>query len=99
MINETYYFQHFPDVPKRVPKQLRSHHMFKKIIISAHTILKNFGREALSSTSLEIYSGTKKSTIYNYFPSLDAIVMEALYLEMRKVQKERSLNEIGNVSA
>jgi len=82
--------QHFPDVPRRLPKQNRSELIYKKIVSSAHKILSEYGRKGLSTTTIEVVSGVKKSTIYHYFPNLDAIVMEAIYLEIQKVKEEAS---------
>lgn len=66
-----------PDaVMRRQPKQERSIKVVTSIINAAHDILLQYGRDGLSTTSLEVVSGIPKSSIYQYFPNLDAIIFE-----------------------
>ena len=64
------------DEMRRQPKQARAKKAVNAIVESAHHILLEHGRDALSTTSLEVLSGVPKSSIYQYFPNLDAIVFE-----------------------
>lgn len=61
---------------RRKPKQARAKKAVNAIVEAAHHILLEHGRSALSTTSLEVVSGVPKSSIYQYFPNLDAIVFE-----------------------
>ena len=68
-----------PDRMRRIPKQLRSKRMVSAIVEAAFAILNEHGRKGLSTTSLEQVSGVPKSTTYDYFPNLDAVVAEVYY--------------------
>ncbi|AMO68500.1 TetR family transcriptional regulator [gamma proteobacterium BDW918] len=68
---------------RRKPIQDRSKKVVAAIVDAAHKILLENGREALSTTSLEVVSGVPKSSIYQYFPNLDAIVFEVYRVVMR----------------
>lgn len=63
-------------VMRRQPKQERSIRVVTTIVDAALEILLEHGREGLSTTSLEVVSGVPKSSIYQYFPNLEAIIFE-----------------------
>jgi AcrR family transcriptional regulator len=65
-----------PEPMRRVPKQERSRMMVRAIVDAALRILREHGRAGLSTTALELVSGVPKASIYDYFPSLDAVVAE-----------------------
>lgn len=71
---------------RRQPQQERSRRMVLAIIQAAHAILLEHGREGLSTTALEAVSGVGKSSIYQYFPNLDAIVFEVYRHVIRQCQ-------------
>ncbi len=68
---------------RRRPKQDRSKKVVDAIVGAAHQILLEHGRSGLSTTSLELVSGIPKSSIYQYFPNLDAIVFEVYRVVIR----------------
>lgn len=72
------------DAMRRRPKQGRSIKVVNAIVDAAYRILVEHGRDALSTTSIEVVSGVPKSSIYQYFPNLDAIVFEVYRLVIRK---------------
>lgn len=63
--------------------------MVLAIVQAARFILLQHGREGLTTTALETVSGVPKSSIYQYFPNLDAIVFEVF----REVIRECQLSE------
>ena len=79
-----------PDAMRRTPKQLRSRRMVNAIVDAARTILHNEGREALSTTSLELVSGVSKASIYQYFPNLEAVVAEVFHDVIRQRITDKS---------
>ncbi|MCB1667177.1 MAG: TetR/AcrR family transcriptional regulator [Pseudomonadales bacterium] len=72
-----------PDPMRRIPQQERSRRMVAAIVEAGLKILCEHGREGLSTTSLELVSGVPKSTIYEYFPNLDAVVAEVFHFVIR----------------
>jgi len=75
-----------PDTMRRTPQQERSRRMVNAIVDAAYKILLEHGRESLSTTSLELVSGVPKSSIYQYFPNLDAVVAEVFHSVIRTCQ-------------
>lgn len=73
-----------PDPMRRAPQQLRSRRMVNAIVESAYKILREQGREGLSTTALEVVSGVTKASIYQYFPNLDAVVAEVFHDVLRE---------------
>ncbi|MCB1668522.1 MAG: TetR/AcrR family transcriptional regulator [Porticoccaceae bacterium] len=71
-------------VMRRQPKQERSIRVVNAIVDAAHEILLEHGRDGLTTTILEVVSGIPKSSIYQYFPDLDAIVFEVYRLVIRE---------------
>ena len=59
---------------RKRPHQPRSVALVDALKISAREILKTEGRQALSLQRLSDYSGVAVSSIYEYFPTLDALV-------------------------
>ncbi|MAZ90075.1 MAG: hypothetical protein CL693_20775 [Cellvibrionaceae bacterium] len=83
-----------PDAMRRVPQQLRSRRMVNAIVDAAGQILRQQGREGLSTTSLEVVSGVTKGSIYQYFPNLDAVVAEVFHDVIRQRMAEWSAAQI-----
>lgn len=77
-----------PDSMRRKPKQDRSKRVVDNIVTAAFEILQQYGRDGLSTSTLELVSGVPKSTIYEYFPSLDAVVAEVFHFVIRSSQTE-----------
>lgn len=75
--------------------------MVKAVLDAAFYILSEYGRSALSTTSLEVSSGVPKSSIYSYFPNLDAIVAEVFRRVIREhqVRGYREFREKNHVTA
>lgn len=69
---------------RREPKQERSIRVVNTIVEAAYKILLEHGREGLTITTLELVSGVPKSSIYQYFPNLDATVFEVYRLVIRE---------------
>ncbi|MEX1670986.1 TetR/AcrR family transcriptional regulator [Zhongshania guokunii] len=69
---------------RREPKQERSRRMVLAIEQAARKILLETGSEALTTTSLELVSGVPKASIYQYFPSLDAVKAEVFRHEIKQ---------------
>ncbi|NIB44068.1 TetR/AcrR family transcriptional regulator [Pseudomaricurvus alkylphenolicus] len=67
-----------PPQPRKKPQQSRSQHMVTAILDACLKILSEHGEQALTLPLLEHVSGAGKGSIYQYFPSLEAIVA-ALY--------------------
>lgn len=89
------------DSMRRTPQQERSRRMVKAILDAATDILSQYGRSALSTTSLEVASGVPKSSIYSYFPNLDAIVAEVFRRVIREhqVRGYKEFREKNHVTA
>jgi AcrR family transcriptional regulator len=83
MEKDTYQLIRPNDAMRRQPKQDRSIKVVNAIVEAAHSILLEHGRDALSTTTLEVVSGVPKSSIYQYFPNLDTIVFEVYRLVIR----------------
>lgn len=81
-------FAETPDPMRRIPQQARSRRMANDIVEAAYNILKEHGRNGLSTTSLELVSGVPKSTVYEYFPNLDAVVAEVFHDVMRRRMRD-----------
>jgi AcrR family transcriptional regulator len=79
-----------PDGMRRTPQQLRSRRMVNAIVEAAGQILRQQGREGLSTTSLEVISGVSKASLYQYFPNLDAVVAEVFHDVIRQRMTEWS---------
>lgn len=75
-----------PDSMRKTPQQERSRRMVDAIVMAAHNILSEYGRDGLSTTSLEVVSGVTKPSIYQYFPNLDSIVAEVFHYVIRASQ-------------
>ncbi len=75
---------------RREPKQERSRRMVAAIEQAARKIMLESGGEALSTTSLELVSGVPKASIYQYFPSLEAVKAEVFRREIRQHFEEWS---------
>lgn len=90
MIDDSTPVQFFkaPDPMRRIPQQARSRRMANNIVEAAFNILKQHGRDGLSTTSLELVSGVPKSTVYEYFPNLDAVVSEVFHDVMRRHMRD-----------
>jgi AcrR family transcriptional regulator len=69
---------------RREPKQERSRRMVLAIEQAARKILLETGSEALTTTSLELVSGVPKASIYQYFPSLEAVKAEVFRYEIKQ---------------
>lgn len=69
---------------RREPKQERSRRMVSAIEGAARKILLESGSDALTTTSLELVSGVPKASIYQYFPSLDAVKAEVFRQEIKQ---------------
>lgn len=65
-----------PDRPRKQPKQARSVAMVSAIRAAGRQILEQRGRKALTQRELSAISGVAVSSIYEYFPTLDALVTE-----------------------
>lgn len=76
-----------PEAMRRLPKQERSRRVVDTIVTAALAILQSHGREGLSTTSLELVADVPKSTIYEYFPNLDAVVTEVFHYTVRQHQQ------------
>jgi len=72
-----------PERMRRIPQQIRSKRMVKAILDSALLILKEYSRDGLTTTTLAHVSGIPKSTLYEYFPNIDAIVSEVFHEVIR----------------
>ena len=75
-------------VMRRHPQQERSIKVVNTIVDAAYEILREHGREGLTTTTLELVSGVPKSSIYQYFPDLDAIVFEVYRLVIRECHQQ-----------
>lgn len=84
---------------RRIPQQLRSRRMVNAIVEAAGNILHNDGRQALSTTSLEVVSGVSKASIYQYFPNLDAVVAEVFHDVIRRRMLEWSREPLASSMA
>ncbi len=73
-------------VMRRYPKQERSIRVVSAIVDAAYNILLEHGRDGLTTTTLEVVSGIPKSSIYQYFPNLDAIIFEVYRMVIRECQ-------------
>src|SRR5690554_5683383 len=69
---------------RREPKQGRTRLMSQSIEQAARKIMLEAGGEALTTTSLEWVSGVPKASIYQYFPSQDAIQAEVFRHEIHQ---------------
>jgi AcrR family transcriptional regulator len=63
-----------PDRPRKQPKQSRSVAMVNAIKEAGKQILEQRGRQALTQRELSAIAGVAVSSIYEYFPTLDALV-------------------------
>lgn len=63
-----------PPLPRKSPQQRRSRQMVDIILESAKKILVEYDESAFTLAVLEQVSGVTKGSIYQYFPSLDAII-------------------------
>lgn len=63
-----------PAQPRKAPRQARSIAMVTAVKQAAREIIENEGREALSTAHLAEYSGVGISSIYEYFPTMEALV-------------------------
>lgn len=63
-----------PARPRKQPRQARSVALVDALKKAGRDILENEGREALTNYRLSEYSGVAVSSIYEYFPTLDALI-------------------------
>lgn len=64
--------------PKKTPQQERSRRMVKAVLDACEQILRDEPEGSLTMHNLEVVSGVGRGSVYQYFPSIDAIVA-ALY--------------------
>lgn len=64
----------FPARPRKEPRQARSIAMVNALRETGRKILEEQGRQALTLFNLSERSGVASSSIYEYFPSMDALV-------------------------
>ena len=63
-----------PAQPRKEPRQPRSIALVSAVKQTGRQILENEGREALSAMRLAADSGVAISSIYEYFPTIDALI-------------------------
>jgi AcrR family transcriptional regulator len=63
-----------PPVPRKSPRQARSVALVDALMQTARQILEKEGREALTVLHLADLSGVASSSIFEYFPPMDALV-------------------------
>jgi AcrR family transcriptional regulator len=63
-----------PARPRKQPKQARSVALVEALKTAGRDILEGEGREALSIYRLSDYSGVAISSIYEYFPTIEALI-------------------------
>ena len=63
-----------PPSPRKSPQQSRSRHMVEIILDSCKKVLVEHGESALTLAVLERVSGVSTGSIYQYYPSLNAII-------------------------
>lgn len=64
-----------PPGPRKAPRQARSVALVAALMQAARRILEEEGREALTVWHLADVSGVASSSIYEYYPTMDALVM------------------------
>lgn len=63
-----------PSAPRKSPRQARSVALVDAVMQAARQILEEEGREALTVLHLADVSGVASSSIFEYFPTMDALV-------------------------
>ncbi|WP_166362134.1 TetR/AcrR family transcriptional regulator [Pseudomonas akapageensis] len=63
-----------PAQPRKAPRQARSIALVTALKQAARQIIDNEGREALNTAHLAAYAGVGVSSIYEYFPTMEALI-------------------------
>ncbi|MCY1440629.1 Bacterial regulatory protein, tetR family [compost metagenome] len=63
-----------PAQPRKAPRQARSVALVTALKQAAREIIENEGRDALNTAHLAAYAGVGISSIYEYFPTMEALI-------------------------
>lgn len=82
-----------PARPRKRPKQERSVVLVDALKNTGWDILRKEGRDALSLERLSIRSGVAVSSIYEYFPTIESLVV-AIFEDFRAQARQRLVDEL-----
>lgn len=67
-----------PLLPRKQPRQQRAHDTMESILEAAAQVLETVGFEKMTTTKVALRAGTSVGSLYQYFPSKDAILYALL---------------------
>lgn len=82
-----------PARPRKLPRQQRSVKLVEALVTAGREILQREGRAALSLERLSERAGVAVSSIYEYFPTMDAL-MAAIFIDYRLQARRRLLDDL-----
>lgn len=88
----------YPSGPRKEPRQARSIAMVNALRETGRRILETEGREALTVFNLSESAGVASSSIYEYFPSMDALIA-LIFDDLRQEAREELLAGLAALPA
>lgn len=83
-----------PARPRKLPRQARSVAMVEALKKTGREILEKQGREALTIYRLSVCSGVAISSIYEYYPTIEALIT-AIFDEYRAREQQKVITRLG----